>query len=358
MISPALRRALIQLGVAGIATILLLLLVGAPPGEAIGALVSGSVGSTAKLADTISAWAPLTLAAAGLVVTFSAGLWNIGVEGQVIAGAIATTWAARTLPGPAWLVIVAALVAGVVGGGLWGVLAGVLRVRFGVNEIFGGLGLGFVAQSIATYLVIGPWQRTGVASTSGTDPLPTELWLPTLGSTRLSLVAVALAGAGLLIVWWLLARTRYGLDLRAVGSNLDSARLVGIRSEQVLLGAFGMGGGFAGLAGAVVVLGIQHKLVPAAAGGRGFLAILVVLLAGYAVKWVGPIALFFAAISVGSTQLDLRLGLDSSLGGVLQGLIVLVALLAGGIQARRRRLHAERAAPPQAPVVTADEWGP
>lgn len=346
------RRVAVQVGVSVVATVVLLVAVGAPPWESVSALVSGSVGSTAKLADTVSAWAPLTLAAAGLVVTFAAGMWNIGVEGQVIFGAIVCTWAARSLPGPAVLVVTLALGAGVAGGALWGVLAGVLRVRFGVNEIFGGLGLGFVAQSIATYLIIGPWQRTGVASTSGTNPLPTELWLPTLGSTRVSLVSVVLALAALGVVWWLLARTRYGLDLRAVGSNLDSARLVGIRSERVLLGAFAVGGALAGLAGAVVVLGVQHKLVPAAAGGRGFLAILVVLLAGYAVRWVGPIALFFAAISVGSTQLDLRLGLDSSLGGVLQGLVVLVAILAGGIQARRVRAGAARA-----PTVTARDLG-
>jgi simple sugar transport system permease protein len=327
--------------------------VGAPPWSSITALVDGSVGSTAKLADTVAAWAPLTLAAAGLVITFAAGLWNIGVEGQVIAGAIAATWAARTLPGPGVLVMAVALLAGLAGGAVWGVLAGVLRVRFGVNEIFGGLGLGFVAQSIATYLIIGPWQRTGIASTSGTDPLPTEVWLPTLGSTRLSLVSVVLALVALAVVWWLLARTRYGLDLRAVGSNLDSARLVGIRSEQVMLGAFAAGGALAGIAGAVVVLGVQHKLVPAAAGGRGFLAILVVLLAAYGVRWVGPIAFFFAAISVGSTQLDLRLGLDSSLGGVLQGLIVLVAVVAGGIQARRR----SRAAAARPPTVTARDLG-
>lgn len=353
MNASVIRRIGVQLAVSAGATVLLLLLVGAPPWDSVTALVDGSVGSTAKLADTVSAWAPLALASAGLVVTFAAGLWNIGVEGQVIAGAITATWAARSLGGPGWLVMAVALAAGLVGGAVWGVLAGVLRVRFGVNEIFGGLGLGFVAQSIATYLVIGPWKRTGIASTSGTDPLPTEVWLPTLGSTRLSLVAVALALASLGFVWWLLARTRYGLDLRAVGSNLDSARLVGIRSEQVMLGAFAAGGGLAGVAGAVVVLGVQHKLVPAAAGGRGFLAILVVLLAAYGVRWVGPIAFFFAAISVGSTQLDLRLGLDSSLGGVLQGLIVLVAVLAGGIQARRR----SRAGAARPPTVTAGDLG-
>lgn len=103
-----------------------------------------------------------------------------------------------------------------------------------------------------------------------------------------------------------------------------------------MLAAFAIGGGSAGLAGAVVTMGIQHKLVPAVAGGRGFLAILVVLLAAYATRWVAPVALFFAAISVGSSQLNLRLDLDSSLGGVLQGVVVLTAVLVAGWQAQRR----------------------
>lgn len=314
----------------------LMLVTGNNPVEAIGVLISGSFGSSDKIADTIMAWAPLALAGAGLVVTFSAGLWNIGVEGQVIAGAIFATAAARWMSGPGWSVMLVALLAGVGGGALWGVAAGLLRTRGGVNEIFGGLGLGFVAQAFATYLIIGPWKREGVASTSGTDLFREEVWLPTVGGTRLSVVPVVVAIGVLVWVGWLLRSTRFGLELRAVGKNLASARLVGIRSEPVMLAAFAIGGGAAGLAGAMVTMGIQHKLVPAVAGGRGFLAILVVLLAAYATRWVGPVALFFAAISVGSSQLNLRLDLDSSLGGVLQGVVVLTAVLVAGWQAQRR----------------------
>ncbi len=344
----AFRRVLLSfVGALGVGVVLLVV-AGAPPGEALLAIVDGSVGSGAKLADTVTAWAPLTLAAAGLVVTFAAGLWNIGVEGQVIAGAIAATWVARTMPGPGWGVMAAALVAGSLGGALWGSLAGVLRVRWNVNEIFGGLGLFYVAQAVATYLVIGPWKRAGIASTSGTDLFRDEVWLPTIGSTRASIPALLLAAVSVAAVWWLLARTRYGLKLRAVGRNLASARLVGIRSETVMMGAFGIGGGLAGLAGAVLAVGVQHKLVPAISGGRGFLAILIVLLAGFSARWVAPVAFFFAAISVGSSQLDLRLGLDSSLGGVLQGVIVLVAIVAGGWQILRRGRAA--ASPPETTV--------
>lgn len=318
--------------VSAVAAAALLVLGGADPGEALGALVSGSVGSPAKVADTVMAWAPVTLAAAGLVVTYTAGLWNIGVEGQMIAGAIAAAAVARGASTP--LAVGVSLLLGLAGGAVWGLAAGVLRVKGGVNEIFAGLGLGFVAQSVATYLVIGPWKRAGIASTSGTDPFPEVSWLATVGGTRLAPSAVVLALAAVAAVWWLLARTRFGLELRAVGSNPRSARVLGIPVERTMLTAFGISGALAGLGGAVVVLGIQHKLVPAVSGGRGFLAVLVVLLAGLGIRAVVPLALFFAAVSVGSSQLVLRLGLDSSLGGVLQGIVVLVAVLLG---ARRRR---------------------
>lgn len=317
--------------------IVLLQLAGAPPFEALGLLWDGSVGSAAKISDTLAAWVPLTLAAAGLVVTFAAGLWNIGVEGQVVAGAVAATWVAREVPGPAPLLLPLMLVAGLAGGALWALLAGILKTRGGVNEIFGGLGLDFVASGLAIYLIIGPWKREGIASTSGTDLFRHEAWLPTVGVAQVPAVAIALTVLAVVLVYLLMRGTRFGLRLKAVGKNPRSAHLMGIPTERYTLAAFALCGGLAGLAGAVQVSGVFHKLVPSVSGGYGFLGILVVLLGAYRAAWIGPIGLFFAAVAVGSTQLSLRLDLDSSLGGVLQGVLVLLVIVAGGWRARRSR---------------------
>ncbi len=315
----------------------LLQLAGAPPFEALGLLWDGSVGSAAKVSDTLAAWVPLTLAAAGLVVTFAAGLWNIGIEGQIVAGAVAATWVAREAPGPAPVLIALMLLAGVIGGTLWALLAGVLKTRGGVNEIFGGLGLDFVASGLAIYLIIGPWKRAGIASTSGTDLFRNEAWLPTVGAAHVPAIAIGLTVAAVILVSLLMRGTRFGLRLKAVGKNARSAHLMGIPTERYTLGAFALCGGLGGLAGAIQVSSAFHKLVPSVSGGYGFLAILVVLLAGFRAAWIAPIAVFFAAVAVGSTQLSLRLDLDSSLGGVLQGVLVLLVILAGGWQARRAR---------------------
>ena len=315
---------------------LLLVLAGASPLNAFTQLVEGAFGTPDKLSDTLMTWVPLTLSAAGLLITFTAGLWNIGIEGQIVAGAIAAAWVAREVNAPAELLVPLTLIAGVIGGGMWGLLVGALRTFGKVNEIFGGLGLNFVATGLTIYLIIGPWKRAGIASTSGTEPFALAAWLPTLEGLRLSPVAIVLTVLAAIIVYVLLRGTFFGLQLKAVGKNMRSAFLLGIPTNRYMLTAFGLCGAFAGLAGAIQATGFHHKLVPSISGGYGYLGILVAMLAAYRATWIAPIGLFFAMITVGSTQLQLRLNLDSSLGGVLKGVLVFFVLLPKGGQERPR----------------------
>jgi simple sugar transport system permease protein len=331
------RSATISVGLALAATLLLLVIVDAPPGDALFQLWDGSLGRASKISDTLIAWVPLVLASAGLIVTFQAGMWNIGVEGQIVMGAIGSAWVVREVSGPAPLVITLAFIAGATAGVLWALIPGYLRTRFGVHEIFSGVALVFVASAIALYLIVGPWSREGIASTSGTDLFEERYWLPTAGADSFSWLAILLAVLAVVAVSIAMRGTRYGLRLKAVGNNPQSAFLMGIPTSAYLLSAFAVCGALAGLAGTVQALGFQHKLVPAISGGYGFLGILVVLLAAFRAVWTAPIALFFAAVLVGSTQLSLRLNIDSSLAGVIQGILVLSILLTGGWQLRRAR---------------------
>jgi len=337
-----------SVGAAFALSALLLWLVGAPPLEAAKLILQGAFGSADKTANTLLAWTPLVLASAGLVVTFAAGMWNIGVEGQIIMGAIFATFAAREIPGPAWVVVTATLIAGAIGGALWALLVGLLRTKGNVNEIFGGLGLDFVAFGLATYLIIGPWSRQGIASTSGTDIFREEAWLPTitLFGASMPVLAVAMAIAATVVVYYLLRGTRLGLRLKTVGKSPRSAYLLGIPNDAYILYAFAIGGALAGIAGTVQATGFHHKLVPAVSGNYGFLGILVVLLAGFSAKWIDPIALFFIAVAAGSTQLDLRLDLDSAFGDVLLTVTVLFVLFGTAIAAQKRRRRATMGAEP------------
>jgi general nucleoside transport system permease protein len=333
----------------------LLLVVGAPPWQSLRLIWDGSAGSGDKFGNTLMAWVPLTLAGAGLVLTFTAGLWNIGIEGQIVMGAISATWVGRTAPGGTAVLLLLMMLSGVVGGTLWALLVGVLKTRGHVNEIFGGLGLDFAASGLAVYLIIGPWKRSGIASTSGTNILRPEAALLVFGTTRLSLVAVGIAVAALVFVYLLIRGTRFGLRLRAVGRNPRSAYLMGIPTDRYLLGSFAVCGALAGIAGAIQVAGVWHKLVPAISGGYGFLAILVVLLAGFRVTRIAPIALFFAIVAVGSSQLTLFLNLNSAVGNVLQAVIVLFVILAGGYELRRAGRRRKGARPQVEAAATLTE---
>jgi simple sugar transport system permease protein len=324
---------LIALLTALIFTTLILLLAGAPPIAAYGEIISGAFGSLNSLANIVVVWMPLLLATSGLLLTFTAGLWNIGIEGQITLGAICTTGALRLLQDsalPPWAILSLGILAGLLGGALWALLAGMLKTFGGVNEIFGGLGLNFVAAALTLWLIFGPWKRPGTGSMSGTEPFPEALWLPQLPELRLSLWSVILGAAALAIVFLLLRGTYFGLRLKAIGKNVRAASLLGVPAWQYSLLAFAACGAFAGLAGALQVTAVYHRLIPSISSGYGFLGLLVAMLVNYQALWAAPVALFFAALNIGSIRLPITLQLDSSLAGVLQGVLVLVVLLVEG----------------------------
>lgn len=321
-------------------TTLVLLMAGAQPFEAYKNIIVGSFGSSIKIADVLVAWIPLLLATAGVLVTFSAGLWNIGMEGQITVGAVFTTWALRLLQDtatPPALIIILGILAGALGGMLWAWLVGMLKIYGGVSEIFGGLGMNFVATALVIWLIFGPWKRPGVGSMSGTEPFANTLWLPMLPGFRLSLWSLALGVAAIVVIYFLLQGTYFGLRLKAVGRNPRSAALLGIPPGVYSMAAFLICGVLAGLAGAVQVTGVYHRLIPSISSGYGFLGLLVAMLVNYQAIWAAPIALFFAALNIGSIQLPIVMKLDSTLSGVLQGSMVLFVLLMDGVRRRFSR---------------------
>ncbi len=320
-----------------VTTFAILTLVDAPPLEVVERILDGAVGSRARTANTLLVFSTIAVAVAGLRLTFAAGLWNIGVEGQMVAGAIAASYIARNLSASGALVVTAAVIAGLIGGAIWGALAGMLKAFGGVNEIFAGLGLNFVAAAVTIYLIIGPWQREGVASTSGTDLFPERAWFPTVGHTQWSILAFAVAAAALLATYFLLQRTPTGLRLRALGNGPRAAWRLGVNPTTHTISALTLSGMIAGLAGTIQVLAFHHKLVPSLTGGYGFTGILVLLIAANRAWTIVPLTIFFAATTSGSSQLKLRLDLDASLAGVFQGIFVVVVLVAAGIRERSKR---------------------
>lgn len=320
------------LAVAGFLVIFLLRYAGAGPGEAFRVIVTGAAGSWKSLADVVVCWIPLALASAGVLVAYRAGLWNIGAEGQIVAGAVLATWILRGSLDAAWpagLALVLALLAGGAGGAGWAAMSIILKIKAGVHEIFGGLGLNFIASALVVWLVFGPWKRPGTASMSGTAPFPPEYVLDEVPGCRLSLYALAVALAALALVCLLLNRSRLGLRWRAAGGSLPAARRFGLPVAGLLMSSTVTAGALAGLAGALQLTAVYHRLIPAISSGYGYLGLLAVLMSSG--RFAGALAAagLFSVLNIGGIHLPLELGVDSTLSGVLQGMAAFSFLVAG-----------------------------
>ena len=328
----------------------LLVLFDTSPIVAFDAMAQGAFGDQAKTLSVLAFWVPLLLASTGLVVTFTAGLWNIGIEGQIILGAIAASWVAQTVNAPAPILIALELIAAMIAGALWAALVAVLKTRGHVHEIFSGLALNNLAIILTNYLISGPWQPPEGGSFRGTAPFQEDALLPLLGDSRFSPLSLVLAIVAVVFVFIALRGTFWGLKLKALGKNPYSAYLLGVSSERETILAMMFCGALAGLGGAIRTLSWFDSLRQSISGGIGFLALLVVMLAGYRVLWVPLISFFFSAVLSGSITLQLRTQLHSAIGGILTGVMVLFVLLFG--DAKRLGIFQPKDSGGEAPEVS------
>ena len=318
-------------------TALIIVVVGANPGDVFQSVFEGAFRNSNAFAGVVNFWIPLVLVCMGLTVTFTAGLWNIGAEGQMVMGAIAASFIARELGEtlPNQVLIPLEIAAAMIGGGLWAALVGVLKVRLGINEIFGGVALNSLANLFAVHLIAGPWEPAEGGSAQSTAPFPDASLYPRIsGEFPISLIVLIIALLAIVVVLFALRGTRWGLNLKATGKNAKSALLLGVPTSQSWMTAFIVCGVLAGIAGSYRVLLTYGSLRPFVSGGIGFLALLVVLVASTRALWAAFIAFAFSVILGGSTRLRVALQLDTSLAGVLQGLVVLCVLLADGVRQR------------------------
>lgn len=312
-----------------IVTSLLLFLFGAAPLEAFQAMYEGAFGDQSKILSVFAFWIPLLLSSTGLLITFRAGLWNIGIEGQIVMGAIGASWVALNLQAPSFVLITLEILVAMLAGGLWAALAAILKTRGKVHEIFGGLALNSIAIIFTNYLISGPWQPPEGGTFRGTQPFQPGALLPLYENSRFSPLSLILTVIAFILVVIALRGTFWGLKLKAIGQNLRSAFLLGVSSEREMILAMVFCGALAGLGGAVRTLSWFDSLRQSISGGIGFMALLVVMLSNYRIFLVPLIAFFFSVVLNGSITLQLRTQLHSALGGILTELMVLFVLLFG-----------------------------
>ncbi len=359
-----------------------LLLLGVNPLDAYWAAFSGVLTKNG-LADTLVKAVPLLLVALGIVIAFRANVINIGAEGQLIVGALATTFVAvrvgESLPGV--VLMIAAALAGMLSGGAWGAIPGFLKARLGVNEILSTVMLNQIAIQLGFFLLRGPMidpaeiaagtniphsarlpqisdfpRFTDMAAWVGLSQPARELGLGGfvgelyglfVEPTRLHfglILAIIMAFVVYIMLW----RTTLGYRIRAVGLNPHAARYAGMNVPRTIVLSLALSGAFAGLAGAVEILGLHHRMFEptAVSAGYGFSGIVVALFGKLHPLGAIPSSFLFGALLVGGDKMQRAMQIPQALVVMLLGLVVLFVVSAD-IWSRRRasqRLAAQEAA--------------
>jgi len=316
------------------------------PIEAYRALWDGAFGTSNAFAETLVKATPLLLVGLGICISFRGDVINIGGEGQMIVGALLATWVGLTFTSlPGWLVITLAMLAGFLGGAIWGGIPGVLKAYFRVNEILSTVMMNAIAVQLMNFLLrdamIDPAQAERASKIPQTARLLDAFQLPRLVPTRLhlgALIAVILA----ILVYILLWRTTLGYRIRAVGQNPHASRYAGIKVPRYIVLALLLSGAFAGLAGATQVFGVNYRMITDGSasgftGGAGFNGIVAALFGQLHPIWSIPASILFGALLVGANSMQRVVQVPSALITALNGLVVVFVVSSEIWRQRRQR---------------------
>jgi simple sugar transport system permease protein len=292
-------------------------------------MLDSAVGGERAISETLLAAGPLILVGLAAAIAFKMLIWNIGGEGQLLAGAIAAAGTSIAIGDalPGIIGIPVALLAGAAGGALWASFSAVPRVYLGTNEILTTLMLNFIAIELMNFLIFGsfsPWRDPAATQFPQGRPLADSLRLPEIWR-RLDIgLVIALLVA--IAVWWLVKSTRWGYEVRVAGDSARVAEYGGIRVRRKILSVFLLSGSMAGLAGAVLVNGVVGAMGPRSLQlGLGFTGIIVAALARLNAAAVIPVALFIGALTNSRSALQIA-GVPDATVIILQGAIFIFAV--------------------------------
>lgn len=320
---------ILSIGIGMLLAALAVRLLGSSPSEFFRVLASETLGSGYGISQVLFKATPLIFTGLAVAMAFSAGLFNIGAEGQMAIGGFAMAWTA--FAGPAWpfpLGVVIALAAGAAGGALWAALPGLLKARTGGSEVIVTIMLNFIAAALINYLLVRHFAlpetvRTPEIASGAALPRFSEL-LPWLRGSPLN-SALLLAVAAALVCQFFISRTPLGFALRVLGEGPEQARYAGLPVGRLTVIGMTLSGAVAGLAGSSFILGYKHYYESEFSAGAGFSGIAVALLARNRPLAVIPSALFFGVLSYGGLVVN---GLvPRELLDVLQAVILLLFIV-------------------------------
>jgi ABC-type uncharacterized transport system permease subunit len=325
---------------------LIIYITGDNPLVAYSALFTAALGSPEAIAGTLAKSTPLILTGLSAAIAFRSGVINIGGEGQLYMGAIAAALVGVYVTGLSpWLHVPLALLAGVIAGGLWAAPFEWFRTQFGADELVTTTLANYIAILFTTYLVSYPFKKPGspLGMTENIQPSSFLFRLVERGRLNLGFVIAVLLCIAL---WFVLNRSSLGYELRMTGANPRFSRYIGISVNRRQVEAMAISGALAGLAGAVEVLGVQHRFIQDISPGWGFDGILVALLAmnnPLGILLVGPL---FGVLKSGGLGMEAATNVPSELSQVLQSIIILLVAAEVGVTFFTRWIKL-RGRPPQ-----------
>ena len=293
------------------------------PLEAYRRILFSAFGSWHGFSETIVKAIPLMVCGAGLTLAFRAKLWNIGAEGQLLIGAISSSWVALSFPDfPSILLLPSMFGLSFLFGALWGLIPGLLRAKFGTQVAITSLMMNYIAAKILEYLVYGPWKGPAEWGFPQTSKFSISAQLPRLASTRIHYPTLLFGIIFAVFLHIIISKSRFGFEVRATGENPQAARYAGMSFFKVAIITMLVSGGFAGVAGFGEVAGIQLRLRMGISPGYGYTAIIVAWLSRLNALLVIPISLLFGGLLVGGDAIQL-IGLPSAAVDLFNGLILL-----------------------------------
>lgn len=326
---PWTRHLLIPAAILGAAILggILFFWVGVNPALAYLGLFKGAFGSLYNFSEVLVRATPLILCGLSVGLSGKMLIWNIGAEGQLVMGGIAGAGVPLFLSShmPGYMIIPAMIIAGFLGGALWGLIPGFLKARFKVNEIITSLMLNYVAILWLEHLYFGPWRDPAGRGFPGTAMFPDISWFPRFFGTRVHLgLLIGLMAA--VSIWFVLTYTRWGYEIRVVGANMMAAQYARMNITQNILLIMVFSGGLAGLAGICETAGIHYRLQQGLAVGNGYVGIVIAWLARLKPGSIVIVSILLGGLMVGGDQLQISMHVPSAISLVFQGAILFCVL--------------------------------
>ena len=305
---------------------LLILWAGASPVQAFALFIKGSIGSKFAIAETLTRTIPLIFTGLAAAVAFKAKLWNIGAEGQVLVGAMAT--AAVMIYGadlPSWALYALCPIAGIAAGSLWGMIPAFFKAHWNTNETLFTLMLNYIAMQLVSFAIV-YWETPKGSNHVGLINNQTKAgWLPSIGGNGY-LLPIIIVMVLMVLMYLYMNYSKQGYEIAVVGESENTAHYAGINVKRVIIRTMAISGGIGGLAGYLLASGVGHTISTGLAGGRGFTAIIV--------AWLGklnPFAMVFVAFFLvfmekGAGQIATQFNLNENASDIITGIILFFIL--------------------------------